>query len=108
VSIGPVNWGSYPGELLETVMSVLLFQERPAAWRRAPSQGDGGVDVVVPFETGYRVYQIKRFADRLTAGQKAPIKGSLDRVTREPRLDKPVIAWDLGPAEVHPRGKPVQ
>lgn len=41
------TWGSYLGDL-ERVMSVLLFQERPTAWRRRPSQGDGGLDVGEP------------------------------------------------------------
>jgi len=96
VSIGPVNWGSYSGEDLETAMAVLLFQERGTAWRRAPSQGDGGVDVVVPCaDGGYEVNQIKRFTDRLTTGQKAQIKKSLETVMRDPRLGRPIRRWNL-------------
>ena len=95
VTVGPVNWGSNPGELLESVMAVLLFQVRPNASRRVPSQGDGGVDVVEPVEGGYHVYQIKKFAQRLTVGQKAQIKRSLNHVITDPRLDKPVVKWSL-------------
>jgi hypothetical protein len=76
-------------------MAVLLLQERPNAWRRVPSQGDGGVDVVEPADGGYHVYRIKKFAQRLTAGQKAQIKRSLDHVITDPRLDKPVVKWSL-------------
>jgi hypothetical protein len=94
-SIGPVNWGSYSGENLETVMAVLLLQERPTAWRRAASQGDGGVDVVVPVDGGYEVNQVKSFTDRLTPGQKAQIKHSLETVIQDARLDKPVQKWNL-------------
>jgi len=95
MSIGPVNWGSYPGEQLEAVMAVLLLQERPTSWRRTPSQGDGGVDVGEPHGDGYRIYQVKRFHERLTAKQKTQIRVSLDKVISDPRLDKPVREWVL-------------
>jgi hypothetical protein len=80
--IGPVHWGSYPGDLLERVMSVLLFQERPTAWRRRPSQGDGGLDVAEPNPDGYHVYQIKAGP----AGGLRPPSGpaTTPPVTREP------------------------
>jgi hypothetical protein len=90
-----VNWGSYPGETLELVMAVLLHQERPNSWRRAASQGDGGVDVVDPVEGGYHVFQIKKFSERLTPDQKRQIKGSFEEVCTAPRLDRPVVAWSL-------------
>jgi len=95
MSIGPVNWGSFSGEQLEEVMSVLLFQERDKAWRRRPSQGDGGVDVVQPSEGGYEVFQIKKFAESLTAGQKTHIRKSLESVVADSRLDRPVVSWNL-------------
>ena len=95
MTVGPVNWGSYPGETLELVMAVLLGQERPNSWRRAASQGDGGVDVVDPVPGGYEIYQIKRFSERLTDNQKAQIKKSLNTAIERPRLDKPIIRWFL-------------
>jgi hypothetical protein len=76
-------------------MAVLLHQERPNSWRRAASQGDGGVDVVDPVEGGYHVFQIKKFSERLTPDQKRQIKGSFEEVCTAPRLDRPVVAWSL-------------
>jgi hypothetical protein len=94
---GTVNWSAYPGELLETAMAVLLLQERPTSFHRVPSQGDGGVDVGEPMDNGdrYRVFQIKRFHDRLTPKQKGQIQHSLDVVIEDPRLDKPIGEWLL-------------
>jgi hypothetical protein len=79
-SIGPVHWGSYSGELLEQVMSVLLFQERPTARRRRPSQGDYGVDVAEPNPDGYHVYQIKGFTGSMTSSRQRQTSKSLQRI----------------------------
>ena len=92
---GPVDWGAYPGELLEQVMSVLLLQERRQARHRRPSSGDGGVDIYDPVEDGYHVFQVKRHSTSLTAHQKAEIKASFDSVRTSPRLDRPVRRWSL-------------
>jgi hypothetical protein len=93
--VGPVHWGSYPGDLLERVMSVLLFQERPTAWRRRPSQGDGGLDVGGPTPDGYHVYQIKGFTGSMTSSRRGQVRQSLQRILDDPRLDRPVIGWSL-------------
>jgi hypothetical protein len=93
--VGPVHWGSYPGDLLERVMSVLLFQERPTAWRRRPSQGDGGLDVGEPKPDGYHVYQIKGFTAPMTSSRRGQIRQSLQRILDDPRLDQPVTGWSL-------------
>ena len=95
MAIGPIHWGSYSGEQVEQVMAVLLLQERPKAWHRKPSRGDGGVDVVEPVDGGYHVYQIKKFVDELESSDRAKIKHSLETVTSDPRLDKPVTHWSL-------------
>ena len=93
--IGPVHWGSYPGELIEQVGALLLLQERPRAWHRKPSQGDGGVDVVEPVAGGYHVYQIKKFVDALNSSDRQKIEHSLSAVKTDPRLDLPVVRWSL-------------
>lgn len=93
--VGPVHWGSYPGDLLERVMSVLLFQERPTAWRRRPSQGDGGLDVAEPNPDGYHVYQIKGFTAPMNPSRRRQISESLKRILDDPRLDRPVTGWSL-------------
>lgn len=93
--IGPVHWGSYSGEQLERVMAVLLLQERPTSWRRSPSSGDGGVDVVEPVEGGYHVFQIKGFVGRLDSSRRAQVSDSIERVASDPRLEGPVVRWSL-------------
>jgi hypothetical protein len=93
--IGPVHWGSYPGDLLERVMAVLLFQERGTAWRRRPSQGDGGLDVGEPNAHGYHVYQIKGFTGSMTSSRQGQVRRSFERILNDPRLDRPVTGWSL-------------
>ena len=95
MAIGIVYWGSYPGEFIEEVMSVLLLQERPKAQHRRPNQGDGGVDVFEPVDGGYHVFQIKRFTEKLSPEDRYKIKKSLESVKTNPRLDGPVVAWSL-------------
>jgi hypothetical protein len=92
--LGPVHWGSYPGDL-ERLMSVLLFQERPTAWRRRPSQGDGGLDVGEPNPDGYHVYQIKGFVGSMTSSRRGQVRQSLQRILDDSRLDRPVTGWSL-------------
>jgi hypothetical protein len=97
--IGPVHWGSYPGDLLERVMSILLFQERRTAWRRRPSQGDGGLDVAEPNPGGYHVFQIKGFikgfTGSMTSSRRKQVDKSLQRILDDPRLNRPVTGWSL-------------
>lgn len=93
--IGPVHWGSYPGDLLERVMSVLLFQERPTAWRRRPSQGDGGLNVAEPNPDGYHVYQIKGFTGSMNRSRRRQVGESFQRILDDPHLDRPVTGWSL-------------
>jgi hypothetical protein len=76
-------------------MSVLLFQERPTAWRRRPSQGDGGLDVGEPNPDGYHVHQIKGFTGSMTSSQRRQVRQSLQRILDDPRLDRPVTGWSL-------------
>jgi hypothetical protein len=76
-------------------MSVLLFQERPSAWRRRPSQGDGGLDVGEPKADGYHVYQIKGFTGSMASSRRRQVGDSLQRILDAPRLDRSVTGWSL-------------
>jgi hypothetical protein len=76
-------------------MSVLLLQERPTAWRRRPSQGDGGLDVGEPTPDGYHVYQIKSFTGSMTSSRRGQVRQSLQRILDDPRVDPPVTGWSL-------------
>jgi hypothetical protein len=76
-------------------MSVLLLQERPTAWHRRPSQGDGGLDVGEPTPGGYHVYQIKGFTGSMTSSRRGQVRQSLQRILDDPRLDRPITGWSL-------------
>jgi hypothetical protein len=78
-----VEWSALSGDDVEAVLSNLLYNAHPRALRIRPSQGDYGIDVIVPTETGpqtWDVYQIKKFAQNLTANQKGQIERSFRRV----------------------------
>lgn len=77
----PVPWVTIPADMIEQIVAVLLAQRDARAMRVRPSQGDGGLDVVVPANrAGYvDVYQVKSFASDLGASQKRQIKNSLIR-----------------------------
>jgi hypothetical protein len=73
-----VEWTVLSGELAESVLSVLIYSEHPRALRIRPSQGDGGVDILVPNDVAAAktdVYQVKKFATNLSTSQ----KGQIDR-----------------------------
>jgi hypothetical protein len=95
VTVGPVNWGSYPGDTLEKVLAVLIGQDHKNIKRRTPSSGDGGVDILLPEGDGWHVRQVKGFSQRLTSPQKRQIKASLASAIADPRLDRPIVRWTL-------------
>lgn len=95
MSSGPIYWPSYPGEMLEAVMAVLVAQDRPDVLRRTPSSGDGGVDLVIPSATGYQIQQIKGFGQRIGSSEQRQIRSSFDELCTDPRLDRPVTSWYL-------------
>jgi hypothetical protein len=70
--VAPVEWTVISGEQAEDVLSNLLYSEHTNAVRVRPSQGDLGIDVLVPVDaTGepFDVYQIKKFANTLSRGR---------------------------------------
>lgn len=80
---GRVAWDRYEGNNVEAVVAMMLNREHPNSVRITPSQGDGGVDILdrgAAAEGGDVVYQVKRYAGPLTAGQKTKIKKSLQRL----------------------------
>jgi hypothetical protein len=100
--VGRVEWGRYEGDDVEATVAMMINRERPNSARITPSQGDGGVDILDrgALEAGDVVYQVKRYANPLTASQKTKIENSLarllDPVTRDPRWgDLTVAQWRL-------------
>jgi hypothetical protein len=95
VVVGPVDWGAHPGETLERVMAVLVAQDHPDTIRRTPASGDGGIDLLVPMDSGYAVHQVKRFTGRIRSGEQRQIEDSWRTVMEAPRLNRPIIAYTL-------------
>lgn len=77
--MAPVSWATTPPDLIEQIVAVLLSRRHPEAVRVRASQGDGGLDVLVPSTTPGYVdnYQVKRFATSLGDSQKDQIRSSL-------------------------------
>lgn len=78
-----IEWAALSGDEVETVVSMLIFNEVPHATRIRPSQGDFGIDVLAPHpgDASFAdVYQIKKFATNLDSSQKRQIEDSFQRV----------------------------
>lgn len=75
-----IPWTVVDPDTIERMVAVGLCRRYPHARRIRPSQGDGGLDVLVP--TGQpsfhaENYQVKKFADGLNDSRKNQIKKSL-------------------------------
>lgn len=90
-----IEWSALSGDEVETVVSMLIYNKHPRATRIRPSQGDFGIDVMVPHAADgalatsaggaqdpvqMDVYQIKKFATNLESTQKTQIENSFRRV----------------------------
>lgn len=95
MTTGPIDWGAHDADLVERVLSVMLLQERPRAWRRERSRGDAGVDVADPVDLGYDVFQIKSFTGSLSSRRKTDIERSYKAVLAGGELDRPIVSWRL-------------
>ena len=92
----PVEWTRLSGETIEELVAVLLCREFPNAILVRSSQGDGGIDVLVPVDGRHDVYQVKKFASNLSASQKGQITKSLNRLeTTKDDNDVVVRSWNL-------------
>lgn len=94
-----VEWSELEPSQSETLLAVLLYSKYPRATRIRPSQGDFGIDVLVPNESApetFDVYQIKYFHASLTASQKGQIDKSFRRMLIGLiRRQVPVADWYL-------------
>lgn len=97
--VGQVEWSELVGEQAETLLAVLLYNEYSDATRVRPSQGDFGIDVLKPNVSTpdtFDVYQIKKFAQSLTANQKGQVEESFRRLlVGLVRRDVPIADWYL-------------
>lgn len=108
---GRVEWSRLEGDDVEAVVAMMLNREHPNSMRVTPSRGDGGVDILDRGAgPGGRdvVYQVKRHATPLNAGQKTKTKKSLTRLLDPVKRDKRwgsldvcewrlVMPWDPSP-----------
>lgn len=91
-----VEWSRRTSDEVESLLGIALCLRYSNATRIRPSRGDKGVDVFVPTDEGWVVYQIKSFTGSLNASRKRQIKKSWDtfhEYVREDRVD--VAEWHL-------------
>lgn len=94
-----VPWHSLEPTACEKYVSIMLLREHPDGSRRRPSQGDHGIDVIVPISEDprtYDVYQIKYFFQALNSSQRRQISnsaGTLLKAVRDENLN--VRNWHL-------------
>lgn len=78
-----IPWTVVDPDTIERMIAVGLCRRHKHARRIKPSQGDGGLDVLVPAAGGSPLqvenYQVKKFADGLDASRERQIKKSLAR-----------------------------
>lgn len=94
-----VEWAALEGGEVETVLANLLYNWNGRAQRIRPTQGDFGIDVIIPATDGaepWDVYQIKKYATNLTSGQKSKIVESFARmIIGVVRESLPIRNWYL-------------
>jgi hypothetical protein len=90
-----VNWELEPGEKVQEFVAALLLLAHPTGNMITPSRGDRGVDIRIPTETGYKIYQVKRYSSRLTSNQAKDIEASWKTFAAETLGHIPVASWTL-------------
>lgn len=61
-----IEWAARGGDEVETVVSMLIFNEHPRATRIRPSQGDFGIDILAP-HPGDASFAVERCSDCLVS-----------------------------------------
>lgn len=77
-----IPWTVVDPDTIERIIAVGLCRRHQHARRIKPSQGDGGLDVLVPTGPGsfdVENYQVKKFADVLNKSRKTQIENSLKK-----------------------------
>jgi hypothetical protein len=83
VPVARVEWSALSGSEVESLLANLIYNYDGRAIRIRPSQGDYGIDILIPTTADpekWDVYQVKKFAQNLTADQKSQIVTSFGRV----------------------------
>lgn len=98
-----IPWTVVDPDTIERMIAVGLCRRHTQARRIKPSQGDGGLDVLVPVSGGssqlhVENYQVKKFADGLNDSRERQIKKSLERAVathNDDRFGYRIDRWHL-------------
>lgn len=77
-----IEWTRRTPEEIEAVLGIMLCRENPSAQRVRPAQGDHGIDVYVPEEDAWAVYQVKSFTEAMTSSHKRQITNSWNEFSK--------------------------
>lgn len=75
-----VEWSRYSGDDVELVVAIMLSREKQNAQRIKPSRGDKGIDMLVPVDNGFDVYQVKSYTGQIDSSRKRHITRSWERL----------------------------
>ncbi|TFD16789.1 hypothetical protein [Cryobacterium sp. TMT4-10] len=90
-----IPWERYSGEDVEEFVAALVLKRAGNGHLITPAQGDRGIDIRVPTQNGYEIWQVKRYTSALTSAQKKSVKKSWDSFVKEALPTIPVVAWKL-------------
>ncbi len=83
------------GEDVEDFAAAHLLLGAGVGNRIRPGKGDRGVDVQIPTEAGWEIYQVKRFATNLSSSSKRQIRDSWHRFRDKILPTRAVKFWAL-------------
>lgn len=90
-----INWERESGERIEDFVAAYILMTKGRGNQVRPSQGDHGIDVEVFGQSGWDIYQVKRYASNLTARQKSEIARSWVRFRADVLPNRPIRSWSL-------------
>ena len=97
-----IAWTVTDPDTIERMIAVGLCRRHKHARRVKPSQGDGGLDVLIPVPGQSQLhvenYQVKKFADELNDSRERQIKKSLARAIathNETKFGYKIAKWHL-------------
>lgn len=90
-----INWERESGDRIEEFLAAHLLLQAGRGNQIRPSQGDHGIDVQIPTDQGWDIYQIKRFATNLDSSAKQQIKKSWNRFKDDVLPGRTVRSWSL-------------
>lgn len=95
-TVATINWERESGDRIEEFVTAALVLEHSGGCRITPSRGDGGIDVLLPFEDGtWHVVQVKRYSQPLDSKQMGAVERSFAAFQDEALLNVKVSKWSL-------------